>query len=629
MIKPGAKTLLALFGIASLGSIALTVAYLVLIGVLHISVGVIAEVTCLLGVGLLAWLVLAAQMRNERRTVARSTNNQVKELQREITTLVARVEAVDANQRKNIDITLGGFATSHDRADEVAGRLGHELGEAVSAKLGVPEESPLMHELIEVRESVAHVLDLSTEEGGSTQGGIRHLTASLRRAERSLATLDERNRKILNVLRTESRDAEVRFAEFGKQISANGLLSGKALAAAEDAALATRKMHNFLRRDGSIQLALDHFLAGERRVLAAVDSAGLDHGDQVALLRDELRDLSNANGDLVGQQISDAQASFDALHLRVGRLIDSQMAGSQKLSQRLNDLELSIERHSAPEQESSGGIGAPLDRPTVAGADVRVALTSAISLLQSDIELLGKQSVEHKHAVVEELRQVVHSAGSKIQRQSRKDGIESVRQIEALVQLMPRVDTATRRFPASGWWALSADTLLFLSDYIERERPQNIVEIGSGASSIWVGSFASKVGAHLTSLEHDGKYARETQRMVEDFDLSETVTVIEAGLKPTTVSREEYLWYDVEATSDLPELIDLLIVDGPPEATGNFARFPALPLLADRLRPGAVILLDDTHRPDEQEILESWMRMFPQLLLRHEGLMRTEVLESR
>ena len=64
-------------------------------------------------------------------------------------------------------------------------------------------------------------------------------------------------------------------------------------------------------------------------------------------------------------------------------------------------------------------------------------------------------------------------------------------------------------------------------------------------------------------------------------------------------------WYDdavVAAGLDAAlqgDLIDLLLVDGPPAyAVGHgLARYPALPVLRDRLAPGATVVLDDVERP--------------------------------
>ena len=68
----------------------------------------------------------------------------------------------------------------------------------------------------------------------------------------------------------------------------------------------------------------------------------------------------------------------------------------------------------------------------------------------------------------------------------------------------------------------------------------------------------------------------------------------------------------------MPGRIDLLVVDGPPGLLRPQARYPALPVLRERLSPGASILLDDTHRADEREIVRRWLDEV-------EGLERAEV----
>src|SRR5690606_18547556 len=68
-------------------------------------------------------------------------------------------------------------------------------------------------------------------------------------------------------------------------------------------------------------------------------------------------------------------------------------------------------------------------------------------------------------------------------------------------------------------------------------------------------------------------------------------------------------WYEASVFADI-DTIDLLIVDGPPATTGQLARYPALPLLAERLSPGAVVVLDDAERDAEAEIARRWCEEF-------------------
>jgi hypothetical protein len=67
---------------------------------------------------------------------------------------------------------------------------------------------------------------------------------------------------------------------------------------------------------------------------------------------------------------------------------------------------------------------------------------------------------------------------------------------------------------------------------------------------------------------------------------------------------------------DLPP-IDMLIVDGPPKHTQKWARYPALPLLVERLGSKALILCDDADRRDERETVDRWLHEFPCLHQEH------------
>ena len=70
----------------------------------------------------------------------------------------------------------------------------------------------------------------------------------------------------------------------------------------------------------------------------------------------------------------------------------------------------------------------------------------------------------------------------------------------------------------------------------------------------------------------------------------------------------ELAWYDEAAIDATVDVIDLLVVDGPPAFDAGFglARHRALPALRDRLVPGATVVLDDIERPGEQEVLRRW-----------------------
>jgi hypothetical protein len=59
----------------------------------------------------------------------------------------------------------------------------------------------------------------------------------------------------------------------------------------------------------------------------------------------------------------------------------------------------------------------------------------------------------------------------------------------------------------------------------------------------------------------------------------------------------------------------MLVLDGPPQATREQARYPAGPLLFPHLAPQAAIFLDDAARADEAAIVQRWRQEFPALEL--------------
>ena len=53
-----------------------------------------------------------------------------------------------------------------------------------------------------------------------------------------------------------------------------------------------------------------------------------------------------------------------------------------------------------------------------------------------------------------------------------------------------------------------------------------------------------------------------------------------------------------------------MIIDGPPMKVQKNARYPAVPLLYDKLCDGCIVLMDDGARKDESLIAEMWNREY-------------------
>jgi predicted O-methyltransferase YrrM len=157
-------------------------------------------------------------------------------------------------------------------------------------------------------------------------------------------------------------------------------------------------------------------------------------------------------------------------------------------------------------------------------------------------------------------------------------------------------------------WALPAETCERLVHEIMERRPSLIVECGSGTSTALMASCLQRfeVDGRIVSLDHKSKFAQATQNLLEQCGASDYATVVTAPLTTHTVWEQSLRWYDFDPESSLEGMIDLLLVDGPPGPLGPMARFPAVPILRDKLSPECFILLDDGRRTDEKEIAEKW-----------------------
>lgn len=162
----------------------------------------------------------------------------------------------------------------------------------------------------------------------------------------------------------------------------------------------------------------------------------------------------------------------------------------------------------------------------------------------------------------------------------------------------------------SGWaspanaWPLDRTFAAELDRELARRRPKTIVEVGSGVSTLVLASYAEQAGARVISLEHEEEFAKRTHRLLDAAGLLDHVDI---HLRPLTDPTPERPgpWY---AMDDLPEAIDFVLIDGPPERAGG--RAGVLPALWSRLSEGAVMMLDDADRPGEVEALGFWVSMY-------------------
>jgi len=166
--------------------------------------------------------------------------------------------------------------------------------------------------------------------------------------------------------------------------------------------------------------------------------------------------------------------------------------------------------------------------------------------------------------------------------------------------------------PHSPNWSAAPDFLQLIVEHALERHPRRILECGSGLSSLMLARCCRlNGGGRLTSLEDGASYARRSQAGIERYRLADVGRVIHAPLREYRLGGETFRWYDLEGLAQGP--IEMLVIDGPVGALHPLARYPALPLLYDRLAPGCVIFLDDAARPDERELVRRWLAAYPGL----------------
>lgn len=170
-----------------------------------------------------------------------------------------------------------------------------------------------------------------------------------------------------------------------------------------------------------------------------------------------------------------------------------------------------------------------------------------------------------------------------------------------------------RPWPPPGGWALGANALTWLLLHVDRDRDCSIVELGPGTSSVVLSRCLPR--ASMWGVEHDERFVPMVERALEVHGANR-YRLLHAPLRPTGTGR---LWYDPAVIESLPDTIDILIVDGPPNLGGDGARELAMPELGGRLRKGALVLVDDTHRTDERRMVTEWLAHNPSLQVRHDG----------
>ena len=147
-------------------------------------------------------------------------------------------------------------------------------------------------------------------------------------------------------------------------------------------------------------------------------------------------------------------------------------------------------------------------------------------------------------------------------------------------------------------WSADIDLLRGLLDWFPKTRGP-ILECGSGLSTLLLASLASMHGRQVHSLEHDPDWAERVSRALP----SRASSSVEVTVAPIR-HYDDFDWYTMEPLTTLSG-VGFVVCDGPPGSTRG-GRYGMAPMVHNCLAAGCVVLLDDTHRDAEREVLNRW-----------------------
>ena len=201
----------------------------------------------------------------------------------------------------------------------------------------------------------------------------------------------------------------------------------------------------------------------------------------------------------------------------------------------------------------------------------------------------------------------------------------ATRQIEAAVSLqsyfttgeLPNINTERHS------WPVSADFAFYLVQLLETNDYDTIIEFGSGISTVIIAKTLAKMATRrqdkppvaFVSFDHLEQYYQQTLAQLNQADLADKVQLELAPLQPYTAPKgNTYPYYNchdklAKFAQQHPHTGKrlLVLVDGPPAATGKHARYPAAPVVLKYFKGAHIdLLLDDYIRDDEKEIAKLW-----------------------
>jgi len=130
----------------------------------------------------------------------------------------------------------------------------------------------------------------------------------------------------------------------------------------------------------------------------------------------------------------------------------------------------------------------------------------------------------------------------------------------------------------------------------------DVLECGSGLSSLLLAITAGRRGHRVHTFEHDAQTQRKLRNLVERYRL-ENITVHHVPIR----SYGGFDWYDVPR-DHISHNFHLVICDGPARHLTDSGRYGLFPMMRDRLDPQCRVMMDDSNRSIDRYVIRRWRK---------------------
>jgi len=191
-----------------------------------------------------------------------------------------------------------------------------------------------------------------------------------------------------------------------------------------------------------------------------------------------------------------------------------------------------------------------------------------------------------------------------------------IQELQSHISLHSNINLNYPLPPSDGWHA-SPIFLHHIVSLINEVKPKLLIEAGSGNSTLISAYFlkCQKFG-RLISLEHDMDYQKRTSDLLLLNDLDSIAKVEYSPITDHYIDNHPYQWYDISKLSN-DELIDMMIIDGPPKMLVDDYLYPVLPLFYTRLSDKATILIYNGKRNTVERTINLWKEKYNDIISKY------------